>query len=173
MDLALGGARADCSPTHKIRHVLRSDHVEKLSTGGDTQFRKIEQKMTRDAKSVVNLERFVEMRVVDETFPANRSARLLEVHTHHEAQISREFGNSFFQLAGVLARGLGVVNGAGTDDYQQTMVFATKNVGDFGACAENRIRGFLRNGKLFFKENRRQDDLRPFDPQIICAMEHG
>ena len=69
VDLALRGARANGAPTHQIRHVLRRDHVQKFSSRGHAHFGQIQQQMARQAQAIVDPERFIEIRIVQQSFP--------------------------------------------------------------------------------------------------------
>ena len=77
-------------------------------------------------KTVIDLKRLVKVGIVDQALPAESRARFLEVDAHHEAELVRVLGNSGFEQLGILARGLGVVDGAGADDDQQALVFALR-----------------------------------------------
>jgi hypothetical protein len=46
----------------------------------------VDQQLARDAQALVDAEAFVQVRVVDQALPADRGARLLEVHAHHDFQ---------------------------------------------------------------------------------------
>jgi hypothetical protein len=73
-------------------------------------------------------------------------------------------------VAGVIAGGCGVVDGAWADDDKKARIAAGEDVADLGACGEDGRRGSLRDRKLFFEKYWRKDDLRPPDPEIICAV---
>src|SRR5690606_16146971 len=77
MHLALGRARADRAPRDEVREVLRRDDVEKFTPRGQPERVDLPQQLARDAQALVDREAAVEMRVVDESLPADRSARFL------------------------------------------------------------------------------------------------
>ena len=172
MHLALGGARADRSPADEARDILRRDHVEKLGAGGNAHLGQVEQQMPRLAQAVVDLERLVEVGIVDEALPAERGARLFEVHAHDEAELLRELGDGVLQQLGILTRCLGVVNGAGADDDKQAIVLAVEDVDDLVAGLEDGGGGLLGDRQLFFKKNRRENDFGPGYAKVICGIEH-
>src|ERR1700727_1856718 len=116
MDLAFGGAGADCSPADERRDVLGGDHVEELGASGNAHGGEVEEKVTGLAKAIVDLEGFVEVWVVDEALPTKGCARLLEVDAHDDAEGAGELGDGAFEEFGVGACGFGVVNGAWADD---------------------------------------------------------
>ena len=137
VDLAFGSAGADGAPTYEAGDVLGGDHVEKFGAGGDTHLGEVEEEVTSFAEAIVDAEGLVEVGVVDEALPAEGGARLLEVDAHDDAEILREFGDSGFEARAVLARGFGVVNGAGADDYDEAMVLSLENVADLAARLED------------------------------------
>ena len=83
MALALGCAGTDGAPTDQIGNVLRRDQIQIFSSGGEAQAIDIQQQLARTAQAFVDVERVVEVRVVDEAFPAHRGTGFLEIHSHH------------------------------------------------------------------------------------------
>src|SRR5919106_1002594 len=82
--LAFGGARADGTPGYQIGEILRRDHVEELAARGHAELIELEQQIAADAQSVVDLKATIEIGIVDESFPANRGARLLKIDAHDD-----------------------------------------------------------------------------------------
>lgn len=66
---------------------LRGDHVEELGRGRQAELGNVEQELAAHAEALVDLERGVHVRVVDEPLPANGRARLLEVDAHDDVQV--------------------------------------------------------------------------------------
>ena len=77
------------------------------------------------------------------------------------------------EQGGVLAGGLGVVNGAGADEDEQARVAAVEDGGDFVAGVEDGGRGGFGDGALFLKEYRGKDNFGPLDAEIFSGVEHG
>ena len=86
MHLRFGRARADRAPRHEVRDVLRRDRIEELRSDGDARVAEPAEQVARDAQAVVDRETLVEVRIVDEAFPADGRARFLEVHAHDDEQ---------------------------------------------------------------------------------------
>jgi len=172
MKLALGGARADGSPTDQAGDVLRGDHVQELRAGGHAHRGQIEQQMASHPQSVVDLVGLVQMGIVDEALPADGGARLLEVNAHDDAQVGGELGNGALEQRGVFARGLGVVDGAGTGENQQARVFTFENGDDLVAGVEDRHRGSFGDGEFLLKKNGRQYDAGPLNANVFSVAEH-
>src|SRR6266511_5975537 len=80
MNLALCGACTDRSPAHQIGIELAERSIQKLRAGRQTQLRNIREKPARRPESLVDVVRTVEVRIVDESFPADGRARLLEIN---------------------------------------------------------------------------------------------
>jgi hypothetical protein len=124
------------------------------------------------AEAVVDLEGFVEVGIVDQALPAEGGAGLFEVDAHDEAEFVGELGDGGFEEFGVLAGGVGVVDGAGADDDEEAVVFAVEDVDDLLAGLEDGGGGLLGDGQLFFEEDGWQDDFGPGDAEVICGKEH-
>ncbi len=112
MHLAGGGAGTDCAVGDQVGVVLREDRVEELAADGQTEARHVEEQLAADAQTRVDVVRTVEVRVVEQTLPAQRRAGLLEVHAHHDVQVIAQFVGLRGELAGVVHRGGRVVHRA-------------------------------------------------------------
>ena len=77
MELALSRACTDGAPGNKVSDELRGNGIEKLGTNGNTKRSEVAQKLASCTKPLVNLERAIDVRVIDESFPSNSSARFL------------------------------------------------------------------------------------------------
>ena len=130
MNLALGRPRADRAPGDQVAEVLRRDDVEKLAAGRHPEAVDLEQQLATDAQAFVDAVGLVEIRVVDQAFPADRGARLLEVDPHHDLErvgVALALG---LQAPRVLDRGHRVVDRARADDHQQPIVLALHDPSD-------------------------------------------
>src|SRR5579862_5465304 len=97
VDLTLGCSRADSSPAYEVGDILGRDHVEEFSAGGHAHLSQIEKEAACNTQSITDTERFIEVRVVDQTFPAKRSPRFLKIHTHDNQKITGKVGDSLLQ----------------------------------------------------------------------------
>ncbi len=79
------------------------------------------------------------MRIVDETLPAGRRARLLEVDAHRDQQVVLVAAGLLAQPPRVLERGVDVVHAAGADDDEQAVVGAVEDRLDDLAAAQHDI----------------------------------
>src|SRR4051794_8474629 len=97
MDLTLRRSRSDGSPADQACNVLRRDHVEEFGAARYAHPRKIQQKTPRRSEPIIDLERLIQMRIVEKTFPSNCRSRLFEVHTHHDLQVFGKLRYRVFQ----------------------------------------------------------------------------
>ena len=67
--------RGSCILT--IRKVLRRDRVEQLRADGDAEVGQVAEKLTSLTETLVDLERAIDVGVIDESLPANGSAGFL------------------------------------------------------------------------------------------------
>lgn len=73
-------------------------------------------------ETLVDVEGFVDVRVVDESFPSNCCARFLEVGAHDNTQIAGEFVGERFEAVRVFDGSFGVVDGAWSDDDEEAVI---------------------------------------------------
>lgn len=106
VDLGLGGSRTDGAPGDAVCNELRRDGVQEpvqlksvflrpgdkrnnrksaLDCGGQTDLCDFEQEASGETKALVNVVGSVELRIVDETFPADGGSRLFELCAEHSA----------------------------------------------------------------------------------------
>ena len=128
VDLALGGARADGAPGDEVGEVLRRGHVEEFAAGGQAEIVDVEQQRAGEAQAVVDVEAAVEVGVVDQALPADGGARLLEIDAHDDLEPVAEAFAERGEAAGVVERGVGIVDGAGADDDDEAVVGAVEDV---------------------------------------------
>ena len=103
------------------------DRIEELAAHRDPEGDDVEQERSGREQPVVDPEAPVQPRVVDEALPSDRRARLLEVGPHDDDQIVLVAIGQSGQPVGVLEPGLGVVDRAGSDDDEQTVVPAVED----------------------------------------------
>lgn len=79
MQLALSRACTDRAPRNQVRYELRRDSVEKLDANGDAHVREVAEELARRPEALVDLERAVDVGIVDEAFPADRCSWFLQM----------------------------------------------------------------------------------------------
>jgi hypothetical protein len=165
-------ARADRAPAHQIRVVLGRDHVEKFVAGRKAQLVELHQELARQAQSLVDVEAAVEIRVVDQPFPPDGGARLLEIDAHDDHEVLFELRLRFQQAPPVLQPRLGIVNRAGTDDHQQPVVRPVQDAMNSLARLESQLFGLLRGRKLAQQMSGGSELLDLADSNVVNPVMH-
>ena len=101
----------------------------------------------------LDLERAVQVGVIDEALPAHRAARLLEIHPHDQVERVLHPLGEFLQSRSILDGCLRVVDGAGADHDEQAIVLSIEDV--------------LDNLPSFHDGTRRRIGDRQFDLQLL------
>src|SRR5260370_24332624 len=172
MDLALGGASSNGAPAYQARQVLRDNHVEKFSPCWYSHFCQVEKKTTGQPEAIVDFEGLIKMRIVNQPFPTNSCAWFLEIDPHDKSEVRGQFGDCRLEKSRIFARSVGVMNGAGPDHNQQTMILALKDAANFCAGLKNGRRCPFGHRHLFFQEDWGKDNFGPFNPNVMGALEH-
>ena len=143
--LGLGGARADGGPGDEILEVAGRHRVQRLGGHGNPSAGDVEQQPPGPTDALFDVEAVVQVRVVDQALPAERRTRLLEVGAHHEVERVAGLAGQGAQSPGVVHGRLGVVDRAGPDHHEQTVVTTRQDVldassgtGDEGECLGRR-----------------------------------
>ncbi len=170
--LRFGGAGADRTPAHQVGEVLRADHVEELGAGRQADLVDFHQQFARHAQAVVDAEAVIHEWIVDQAFPADRGARLFEIHAHDHFQLAGEFRARLDQQVGVFDRRLGIVDGAWADDHHQAVVLTMQDAVQCGARIGDDFASLVRAGKLANQVRRGSQFFQFSDPQIVSARHH-
>ena len=129
VDLALHRARADRAPAHRVGEVLRRDGVEELGADREPEREHVEDEGPRRVEPVVHPEARVEAGIVDESLPADRGPRLLEVDAHDDDELALDPLRDRGEALRVVEPGDRIVNRAGTDDHEHPVVGAVQDRG--------------------------------------------
>lgn len=116
--LGLGCSCTDGANGDAVGKELGGDCVEHLGGNGHAVGGQVDEELAGNAQALVDLEGGVDIRVVDQAFPADGCARLLEVSAHDDAEIAGELLGELLETASVFVGSFGVVDGAGADDNQ-------------------------------------------------------
>ena len=144
--LGFGGACADGRPADQVLQVLRGDRVEGFGGSGQAHFSQVQQQLATDVQAVLDLEGVVQVRVVDQAFPADGGTRLLEIHAHDQVQGVGHFSRQHLEALGIFVGGLEVVDRAGPDHHEQAVVGAVENVTDDFAALGDGLQGSVAQG---------------------------
>ena len=149
VNLALGGAGTNGPPRDQITQVLGRDDVQELTAGRQPGAVDLNQQLARNTQALINAEGLIQVRIIDEPFPADRGAGLLKVHPHHDLQRVGVFLALHLELARIVQRGCGVMNRARANHHQQPVVCACHDVVNIlaGAADQRLDRGALNGEK--------------------------
>ena len=84
MHLAFSSAGTDGAPADEITNVLWCDRIEIFGTRPETTADDVEQQLPSRAKPLVDIKRVVEVRIVDQTLPADGGTWLFKVDAHDD-----------------------------------------------------------------------------------------
>ena len=167
----LSEVRAPIAPQPTaVGDVLRRDRVEELAADRQPGVQHLEQQLAGDPQAGVDVAAFVQVRVVDQSLPAGRRPRLLEVDAHHHQQLVAQRPRGRAQPRRVLHRRFRVVDAARPDHDHQPRVLPRQHVAHFLAAADDRFRPLLAERQLLEQPFRRRqlDDFR--DPLVADAV---
>jgi len=91
MDLRFAGACTDRGPAEQIVEVPGSQRLQQFAGDGQTGFENIQHQPPRQMQPLGHVTAAVQMRIVDQPFPANGSARLFHIGAHHQQQLVADF----------------------------------------------------------------------------------
>ena len=151
MGLRFGRSGTNSGPRNEIGNVLGSDWIQQFRGGRDSEIYDISKKVPGYAQPFVDIFRAVEVRVHDQTFPTQRCARFLEIDAHNQANavfyplLEGREALTIFQAA------IRVVDRAGPDHEQETVIVAKDDSVDFLSGLRNEFRLRVRFGDLFYE----------------------
>lgn len=148
VQLRLCCARTDGAEGDQVSKELGGDGVEHLRSDGHAGRSEVDEKLARDAQALVDLEGLVDVGVVDQTLPANCCARLLEVSAHDDADVILELVGEGLEALAVLEGELGVVQRAGPDHDQETVILLCDDLDGLLATTDDGLFGDRCDGDL-------------------------
>lgn len=167
MDLALGGAGADGSPGDEVGVVLGGDGIEELIAGRHAAGGEVEEELAGDVEAFVDVVGIVEAGVVDEAFPPDGGAGLLEIDPHDEADVVAHVLGEGAEAVGVFQCGGGIVNGAGPDDGEEAMVAAFEDGFGLAAGIADKLGGLIGDGQLVHQDGGRNELVKAGDTEVV------
>jgi hypothetical protein len=143
MGLRLGGAGADGGPAHQVGEILRHHRIQKLGAGRKAHLCDLQQELPRFAQTGLDVIAAVQVRVVDQTFPADGGAWFLEINAHDHIKLVRQFLAERVQTTGVIQGSLWIVNRTRANHDQQTRIRLLEDLADRVAAGYHRPIGRL------------------------------
>src|SRR5690606_23090745 len=114
---------------------------QRLGSRGQAHLGEVAQQLATDVQSVLDLEAVVKIGIVDQSFPADSGARLLEIDAHDQIQRIADFVRKFPEASRVVLGRIDIVDRAGADDDEQSMVLAVEDVAnDLAAFYDSLLR---------------------------------
>jgi len=154
MNLRFRGPRADRAPGNQVRDVLRGNRIEKLSPRRHAHVGEIQQKSARHAQAVIDVERIVQRRIIDQALPADRRPRFLKIDPHDHKHVLLDALRLLFQLHRIVDRSLGIMDRARPHNRQQAVVFPAQDRVGLVARAGHQF-GSLLGWRKVISEHRR------------------
>lgn len=168
VQLALGGTSTNSANTDQISGVLRGDGVQHLARNRDTQVSDVAQQLAGNADSLVDVVRVIDVRVVDQSLPANSGTGLLEVSPHHNAELITELSGQITQECGVFDGGFGVMDTARADDNEHPVRFAANDLTSFDTAVQDSKEGVCGQADFILDQLRRGEGRVFLNCRAIC-----
>jgi hypothetical protein len=148
VQLRFRGTRTNGSKRDQIGKELRRDGIQHLRGNGHTHRSQIAVQLAGDSQALVDLETLVNVWIVDQALPADRSPRLLEVGAHDDGEVRVQLVGEGFQTLAVFDCGGGVVDGAGTNHDEEAVIALGYDFDDIFAALVDGLLGVGRDGEL-------------------------
>ena len=172
MDLALGGPGADRHPRNQVGDVLGNLRVEELGGGRQTHLVHVEEQLPGEPQTLVDAEAPVQIRVVDEPFPADGGSRLLEIAAHHHQEVIGVAVGKTPEPLRVLERRFRVVDGTRTGNNDETRITALQRAGNRCPRIRNDVRRSIGDWNFFEQNRGRNERANPRDAEVIGRLKH-
>ena len=127
VNLRLAGARTDGRPGQQVIEVARHQRLQQFGGERQAQRQHVQHQATRQLQPIAHGVTAIQMRIVGQTLPADRGARLFHVGAHHQQQLVAHFGRQIGQAPGVIQGRGGIVDGTGADHHQQARIAAIED----------------------------------------------
>src|SRR5207302_4880788 len=114
-----GGTRTDRAPGDQVANVLRRNGVKQLAARRHAPPADVCQKLAGDPEALADAVAFVKVRIVDQSLPAHRRARLLKIDAHHDLKRIGHTLSLDRKMPRIVERGHWIVDRAGADNDEQ------------------------------------------------------
>jgi hypothetical protein len=119
---------------------------------------------------VIDVERIVEFRIVDQSFPADGGAWFFEIDPHDDEDIVLQPFGFDLELFRILDGGFGVMDRAGTDDGKQAVVIAAENRIGLRTGAGYQFGCLLGEGQVVGENRRGNEGIQAGDSEVVSAV---
>lgn len=170
--LAFGSAGTDSTDRDEVGEELRGDSVQHLGSDGHTGRSQIAEELPGDTKTLVDLERRVDIGIVNEALPADGGAGLLKVGSHNNNKVVFELLGKSLKSAAVLESCGGVMEGARSNNDKETVVLAHDDVHSLLSALDDSLEGGICDGNFGNEKSGRNEGILTLDwkTKIVLAM---
>ncbi len=172
MHLTLGRSRADGGPRREIRDVLRNLGIQELRAGRQAEIVQLEEELPGEAQPFVDVEAFIEIRIVDQPFPSHRRARLLEIRAHDDHELVGEAIRDLPQALSVIHRRVCIVDRARSNDDDEARVVTVNHVRNGRAGIRHHVRRALGDRDLLEQDRRWDERTHVPNAKVVCSLVH-
>jgi hypothetical protein len=148
VQLRLGCSRTNGTERDEVGKELRGDCVEHLGRNGHARGGEVDEQLSRDSQTLVDLVALVNVWVVDQPLPADRCSWFLEVGAHDDAEVVLKLVGKGLEALAVLECQLRVVERTGPDHDKETVIFLGDDAGGFLATLNDGLLGMCGDGDL-------------------------
>ena len=142
VQLRLGGTGTNGTKGNKVGKVLGRNGVEHLTSNGHAGAGEVCVELTGNAQALVDVVGLVKVGVVNQTLPSDRCTGLFEVGTHDDTEITRQLLGELLQTTGVFDGSRGVVDGAGANNDEETVIALLNDLDGLVATRADSSNGF-------------------------------
>src|SRR6266545_79647 len=163
-------AGADRRPTHQVGKILRHDGIEKFGRCRQPHPGDLQKQTPRFLQAGFDVVGTVEVRVVDQSFPTDRRARLFKINPHDDGELAGQLFAEAVELSRVFERAFQVVDRTRTDNDQQARVFPAQNPFYHFAAFDDRLVRPLGHREFVLQRPRRKQSNDFFYVSILCRL---
>lgn len=137
MQLGFRGPCANGSNGQAVRKVLRRYGIQHFRSDRESHSSKIKEELAGYSQALVDLEGLVNVRIVDQTLPADSRAWLLEVGAHDNDEVIGELLGEGLKERGIFEGGGRIMDRARSDDYDELVGRTIKDSDGIATALEN------------------------------------
>ena len=171
--LAFRITRANSAPADQIANILRGNRIKPFRSGGQAEPQHVGKHLASHEHALANIELAVKIRIVDQTLPTDRGARLLEIHAHDDDQTIIKLLLDGGKPLRILVRSLRIMNRTRADDGQQTIVTAMQHVTNLLTGLQHQIAHLVRERKFLKKISGSGNRVKLTNIDIHGLRKHG
>lgn len=118
------------------------------------------------------METAVQVRIIDQTFPADGGAGFFEIDPHDDLKIIGEMTAKLCKLFRIFFSCSRVMNGAGSDDDKQTVILSVNDIVCGVTCDVHGRGSELSAGEFANEVRRRCQFSNFFDSEVVGCVRH-